>query len=48
VDVQLAEAATECLLLIDVDLLVAEKDYQVPQQRLVDFPKGLVAERSGE
>ena len=43
--VQRAEAAAEILLLLVVDLLVAEEDHQVLHQRVVDLLELLVAQR---
>ena len=47
-DVQLAEAAAELLLLVEVDLLVAEEDDEVLGERVVDLLELLVAERLRE
>ena len=47
-DVQLAEAAAELLVLVVRHLLVAEEDHQVLHQRVVHFLELLVAERLGE
>ena len=47
-DVQLAEAAAERLVLLVRQLLVAEEDHQVLHQRVMDLLEGLVAERPGK
>src|SRR5258707_14907335 len=46
--VQLAEAAAERLVLVVGELLVAKEDHQVRHQCVVNFLKGLVAEWLGE
>jgi hypothetical protein len=46
--VQLAEAAAELLVLVVAELLVAEEDHQVVHQRIVHLLELLVAERPGE
>ena len=46
--VQLAEAAAERLVLLVAQLLVAEEDHQVRHQRVMDFLKRLVAQWPGE
>ena len=44
-DVQLAEQAAECLVLIEGQLLVAEEQHLMRHQRVVHFLELLVAER---
>ena len=46
--VQLAEAAAERLVLLVAELLVAEEDHQVRHQRVMDFLERLVAQWPGE
>src|SRR5262245_58076757 len=47
-DVQLAEAPAERLVLVVRELLVAEKDHQIVHQGVMNLLENLVAERPGE